>query len=74
MSHRVNVVLDNYAWEALQSVPKGERSQIINRLVIDWDMRQRRLQAAEEMDRLRESLEPLPGTTEEWIREERIAH
>ena len=30
MSHRVNVVLDNYAWEALQSVPKGERSQINN--------------------------------------------
>ena len=30
MSHRVNVVLDNYAWEALQSVPKGELSQINN--------------------------------------------
>ncbi len=74
MSHRVNVMLEDESWTALQAVPRGERSQVINQLVKDWITQSRRSQAAEDMDRLRASLPPLPGTTEGWVREERNSH
>ncbi len=33
MAHRVNFVLDNHVWDALQDIPKGERSKFVNHAV-----------------------------------------
>lgn len=42
MSHRINVMIDDQIWEALQQIPKGERRQVINESLAEWLIRQRR--------------------------------
>ena len=71
MPHRIQITLEDQLWEFLQSIPKNERSQMLKDAVADKLTRLRRQQAMEEMDALRSTLKPLPGCTEEWIREER---
>lgn len=71
MSHRIQITLENQAWEILQTIPKGERSNLLKQAVSDELIRRRRRQAMEEMDALRSKLKPLPGCAEQWIREER---
>jgi len=74
MSHRVNVILKDEIWEALKTIPKGERSALINEALARW-IELRELQtAAAELDRLRSTLRPAAGHSEEWIREDRNRH
>jgi hypothetical protein len=74
MPHRVNVVLKDEIWDALQGVPKGERSALVNDALARWiELRDRRAAAAE-LDRLSSTLSPAPGSSEEWIREDRESH
>ena len=74
MSHRANFVLQDEVWSALQQVPKGERSALVNQALRHWIDLRRRRQAAAELDRLRDTLTPLPGSAEAWIREDRDSH
>lgn len=74
MSHRVNVMLDDQVWEQLQEIPQGDRSRLINEAVSETLLRRRR---AEALARIRERAagkEKVPGTTEEWVREDRDGH
>ncbi len=74
MSHRVNIMLDNEVWQAMQALPRGERSRLVNRAIKAYLLQQRRQKAAEAMDALRESTRPLSGSTEQWVREDRESH
>ena len=74
MSHRINVFVHVDVWRFLREVPQGERSRTINTALRDWVLRHRRLDAAAEMDRLRNGAEDATITSVEivrWIREER---
>ena len=59
MSHRVNFVLKDEIWDALQTVPKGERSAVVNEALARWIELRRRREAASEIDHLRGSLSPV---------------
>jgi hypothetical protein len=74
MSHRLNIVLEDEVWESLQAVPKGERSKVINQALANWILQSRRRLAIEKMDNLRKKARPLPGSTEEWVRDDRDRH
>ena len=74
MSHRVNVMLDDAVWEQFQAVPAGERSRLLNEALGRELLRRKRLAAAEAMDKLRNSLSPVAGCSEDWIREDRGSH
>jgi len=74
MSHRVNIMLDNEVWQAMQALPRGERSRLVNRAIKAYLLQQRRQKVAEAMDALRESTHPLSGSTEQWVREDRESH
>ena len=74
MGHRVNVMLDDEIWESLQQLPKGERSRLVNEALRDLLLRRQRRRAAKDMDALRNSIPPIPGSTEEWVREDRDSH
>lgn len=67
-------MLTDEAWALLQQVPKGGRSEFVSQAVITELTLRRRREAAARMDKLRESMQPLPGSTEEWIREDRDNH
>ncbi len=71
MSHRVQITLEDNLWEFLQNIPKNARSQILKQAVADELTRQHRRQIANQMDELRKKLKPLPGNSEQWLREER---
>ncbi len=74
MGHRVNVMLDDEIWESLQQLPKGERSRLVNEALRDLLLRRQRRRAAKDMDTLRNSIPPIPGSTEGWVREDRDSH
>lgn len=59
MAHRLNIVLNDEAWKSLQQLPKGMRSRYISEAVAERLQRDRRREAAREMDEVRESLLPL---------------
>ncbi len=72
MAHRVNMLFDEQVWEALQKVPKGERSRLVNRAVREWFRARQRADAARRMDELSRQLAPV--STEQvvrWVREDR---
>lgn len=71
MSHRVNFILKDEIWDALQFVPKGERSAAVNDALAHWIELRRRRETATKMDHLRKSVSPVPGNAEDWIREDR---
>jgi hypothetical protein len=74
MSCRVKVKLDGEVWQQLREVPQGERSRLINEAIQDALLCRRRAAA---WGRLRERAagkERLTGTTEEWVREDRVGH
>lgn len=71
MSHRIQITLEDNLWEFLQNIPKNARSQILKQAVTDELTRQHRRQVANQMDELRKKLKPLPGSSEQWLREER---
>ena len=74
MSHRINVIVHDDMWRFLRKIPQGERSRTINLALREWAHKRRRLDAATEMDRLRNEQVTQPVTTAEivrWIREDR---
>lgn len=74
MSHRTNLVLSDEAWEMLQQIPKGSRSDVVSKAVVSDITLRRRREASARMDARRMQKKPLPGTTELWIREDRDSH
>lgn len=72
MVHRVNIVLDDSAWLALQEVPRGERSKLISNAIKQMAEIQRRQKAALTMDQLGKKM-PLVTTKELvfWLRKDR---
>ena len=74
MSHRINIIVNDDVWGFLKEIPQGERSRTINHALREWVHRRRRLDAVEEMDRLRSDADANSITSAEivrWIREER---
>lgn len=53
MVQRVNILFEDDIWQKLKQVPSGERSKVVNEAVSEWLLRQQRLEAAAEMDRLK---------------------
>ncbi len=76
MSHRVNIVLEDGIWASLQTIPipRGERGKAVNVALSNWLEIRHRQHIAAEIDSLRESISPLPGSSEKWIREDRDSH
>ena len=73
MSHRSNIVINDDIWGFLKKIPQGERSRTINQALREW-VRRRRIDAAAEMDRLRNDTKAAAVTSDEivrWIRAER---
>ena len=74
MTHRINVVVQDDMWGLLQRIPQGDRSRTIDLALREWARKRRRLDAAAEMDRLRQDSTMPTVSTEEivrWIREDR---
>lgn len=72
MAHRVNIMLEESLWRALEKAPKGERSRIVNAALMQWFHKRRRADTARRMDALRTQLPPV--TTKQvvkWLREDR---
>ena len=74
MSHRINVIVNDDIWGFLKKIPQGERSRTINQALREWARRRRRIDAAAEMDRLRNDVKAAAVTSDEivrWVRVER---
>lgn len=73
MAHRLNIILNDEVWKSLQQLPKGTRSRYISEAVAERLRRERRREAAREMDELRENLPPLGDTVDiaEMLRKDR---
>ena len=74
MAHRINIMVHDDVWSFLRDVPQGQRSQTINVALREWARRRRRLDAAAEMDRLRNTSAANKVSAAEivrWIREDR---
>jgi len=74
MAHRVNFMLDDMIWDALQEIPKGERSKMVNHAVGNELLAYRRKKAAIAMDQIRAKMNPVDGASETWIRQDRDHH
>ena len=74
MAHRVNFMLDDKTWEELQSIPKGERSRLVNHAVGNQLQAYRRKKAALAMDNIRSGMKSVEGASEDWIRKDRDHH
>lgn len=72
--HRVNVMLKDETWTALQALPKGERSQFVNEAILLSFTLRRRQQAAARLAQLRSTMTPLPVDLTQMIRDLRDAH
>lgn len=73
MAHRLNIMLNDEVWKSLQQLPKGMRSRYISEAVAERLRRERRREAAREMDELRENLPLLEDTVDiaEMLRKDR---
>ena len=74
MSQRINIIVNDDIWGFLKKIPQGERSRTINQALREWVRRRRRIDAAAEMDRLRNETKAAAVTSDEivrWIRAER---
>ena len=74
MSQRINIIVNDDIWGFLKKIPQGERSRTINQALREWVRRRRRIDAAAEMDRLRNDTKATSVTSDEivrWIRAER---
>ncbi len=74
MGHRVNVMLDDEAWEVLQEIERGERSRFVSEAVKSAALRRRRQRAVRELDALRARVVHPGGGAEQWVREDRENH
>jgi hypothetical protein len=59
MAYRVNIMLEDTTWNALQNVPKGERSRVVNTAILDWLRSRRRAQAIKRLAQARKQLPPI---------------
>lgn len=59
MAYRVNIMLEDATWDALQHVPKGERSRVVNTAILDWLRSRRRTQAIKRLAQTRKQLPPI---------------
>ena len=65
-------MIDDEVLEALESVPRGERSRAVNEALTQWLLRRRREQAALKMQVLRNSTKTATtGEIVHWIRKDR---
>ena len=72
MAHRVNIMLDDDVWKVLQKVPRGERSQVINEVMVATLKSQRRIEACRRMDALAKTLPPVSmEEIVDWMRKDR---
>jgi len=72
MSHRVNIVVQDEAWDVLAKLPRGERSRAVSVAILEWVRLRKRLDAAAKMDELRATMQPV--STDEvvrWLRQDR---
>jgi len=69
MAHRVNIMLDDEAWEVVRALPRGHRSRFISRAVISTAGLDQKREAAEGLAALRERMPIFPRTAEELVRE-----
>lgn len=74
MSHQLNIMLDDSVWESLQAIPQGERSRFFNEAAANELLRRQREAAMARMDAMRATMTPVPGTSEQWVREDRESH
>jgi hypothetical protein len=74
MAHRINVILDDRVWEEFRQIPKSERNGLINQTLEEILLKRRRQQAFARLRERARTKERLPGTTEEWVREDRDSH
>ena len=72
MTRRVNIMMDDDAWRAIERLPRGARSRAVNAAIREWAGASARRDACARMDALRARL-PAVETDEivRWIREER---
>lgn len=69
MAHRVNVMLNDEAWQVIRSLPRGQRSRFISRAVVNAASLDQRRDAAERLAGLRRGMEAPPKSAEELVRE-----
>lgn len=74
MSHKIKVMLDNDVWQDMRVLSCGERSLLVNCAIRVYFLQQRRQKTVEEMDVLRRSTRALPGSTSQWVKEDRENH
>jgi hypothetical protein len=67
-------MLDDDIWASLQAIPQGERSRFFNEAAANELLRRQREAASARMDVTRATMTPVPGTSEQWIREDRESH
>lgn len=67
-------MLEDDVWAALQAIPPGERSRFLNEAAARELLRRQRVAAMARMDAARATMAPVPGTSEQWIREDRDSH
>ena len=68
------MILDDAVWEQFQEIPKGERSKLINEAISETLSRRQRQEAWARIRERARTKEPLPGSAEEWVREDRDHH
>ncbi len=74
MGHRINVMIDDPGWQALQKVPRGERSRLISEAVSKELQRRGRGRAVAEMNRLRKTRRKVTTSAEDLVRADRNVH
>ena len=74
MGHRINVIIDDPVWQALQKVPQGERSRLISEAVSKELRHRGRSGAVAEMDRLRKTPRRTTASAEDLVRADRNVH
>lgn len=74
MSHRVNILLKDENWKIFQSIPRGKRSTVVNALLNDWAVRKQRGTAFKGIENLTKTMKDLPGSAEDWVRNDRDGH
>jgi hypothetical protein len=68
MAHRINVMLEDDAWQVVSSLPRGQRSRFISRAVIARAGVEQRRSAAERLATLRRGMPAPPMSAEEMVR------
>ena len=72
MTRRVNIMMDDDAWNVIARLPRGARSRAVNAAIRAWSGASARRDASARMDALRVRLPAVEtDAIVRWIREER---